>query len=52
MAWGGTPESIIRAVRYGFPVMLAIIGGEPARFAPYVQLYQKQRSKWADRFFR
>ncbi|MBO6419053.1 LLM class flavin-dependent oxidoreductase [Enterococcus gallinarum] len=38
---GGTPESIIRAVRYGFPVMLAIIGGEPARFAPYVQLYQK-----------
>ena len=31
---GGTPESIIRAVRYGFPVMLAIIGGEPARFAP------------------
>jgi probable LLM family oxidoreductase len=38
---GGTPESIIRAVRYGFPVMLAIIGGEPERFAPYVKLYQK-----------
>mgnify|MGYP000431410520 FL=1 len=38
---GGTPESIIRAVRYGFPVMLAIIGGEPARFAPYVDLYKK-----------
>ncbi len=37
---GGTPESIIRAVRYGFPVMLAIIGGEPARFAPYVDLYK------------
>lgn len=38
---GGTPESIIRAVRYGFPVMLAIIGGEPTRFAPYVDLYKK-----------
>lgn len=38
---GGSPESILRAVRYGFPVMLAIIGGEPARFAPYVNLYQR-----------
>jgi alkanesulfonate monooxygenase SsuD/methylene tetrahydromethanopterin reductase-like flavin-dependent oxidoreductase (luciferase family) len=38
---GGTPQSIVRAARYGLPVMLAIIGGNPARFAPYVELYQR-----------
>lgn len=38
---GGSPESVIRAARYGFPLMLAIIGGAPARFAPYVQLYRR-----------
>lgn len=38
---GGSPESILRAVRYGFPVMLAIIGGEAKRFAPYVDLYKR-----------
>lgn len=38
---GGSPESILRAVRYGFPVMLAISGGEAVRFAPYVNLYQR-----------
>jgi probable LLM family oxidoreductase len=38
---GGSPESVIRAVRYGLPMMLAIIGGDPRRFAPYVDLYQK-----------
>ena len=31
---GGSPESVVRAARYVFPLMLAIIGGEPARFAP------------------
>ncbi len=36
---GGSPESIIRAVNYDFPVILAIIGGDPARFKPYVALY-------------
>jgi alkanesulfonate monooxygenase SsuD/methylene tetrahydromethanopterin reductase-like flavin-dependent oxidoreductase (luciferase family) len=36
---GGSPESVIRAARYGLPLMLAIIGGDPARFAPYVDLY-------------
>ncbi|WP_125702487.1 LLM class flavin-dependent oxidoreductase [Lacticaseibacillus daqingensis] len=38
---GGSPESIIRAVYYGFPVVIAIIGGEPVRFKPYVDLYHK-----------
>ncbi|TPW70184.1 LLM class flavin-dependent oxidoreductase [Schumannella sp. 10F1B-5-1] len=38
---GGSPESVIRAARYGLPLMLAIIGGEPMRFAPYAQLYRR-----------
>ena len=35
---GGSPESVVRAASYGFPLMLAIIGGAPDRFAPYVDL--------------
>jgi probable LLM family oxidoreductase len=38
---GGTPESVIRAARYRFGLMLAIIGGDPARFAPYAELYRR-----------
>lgn len=38
---GGTPESVVRAARLGFPLMIAIIGGQPVRFKPYVELYQK-----------
>ncbi|WP_441361106.1 LLM class flavin-dependent oxidoreductase [Agrobacterium sp. MCAB5] len=38
---GGSPESVIRAVRYDMNLMFAIIGGDPARFAPYVELYKK-----------
>ncbi len=38
---GGSPNSVIRAARFGLPLMLAIIGGKPERFAPYVQLYQR-----------
>ena len=43
-AWvgvGGSPESVVRAARYGFPLVLAIIGGPPRRFAPYVELYHR-----------
>jgi probable LLM family oxidoreductase len=36
---GGSPESVIRAVRYDLPLMLAIIGGDPKRFRPYADLY-------------
>ncbi|MCZ9884493.1 LLM class flavin-dependent oxidoreductase [Arthrobacter sp. B2a2-09] len=38
---GGTPQSVIRTANYGFRLMLAIIGGAPARFAPYVDLYRR-----------
>jgi alkanesulfonate monooxygenase SsuD/methylene tetrahydromethanopterin reductase-like flavin-dependent oxidoreductase (luciferase family) len=35
---GGSPESVVRAARYSLPMMLAIIGGDPMRFKPYVDL--------------
>ncbi len=38
---GGSPESVARAARHGLPLMLAIIGGDPQRFAPYVDLYHR-----------
>jgi probable LLM family oxidoreductase len=38
---GGSPESVVRAVTYGLPMMLAIIGGEPSRFMPFVDLYHR-----------
>jgi probable LLM family oxidoreductase len=38
---GGSPESVIRAARYNFPLMLAIIGGSPDRFVPYIELYKQ-----------
>ena len=37
---GGSPESVIRAAAYGFPLMLAIIGGSPDRFRAFGQLYR------------
>jgi len=43
---GGTPESVVRAAHYGFDLMLAIIGGEPARFAPYVDLYREALAQY------
>jgi probable LLM family oxidoreductase len=42
---GGSPESVVRAARYGIPMMLAIIGGNPARFKPYVDLYLRSLSE-------
>jgi probable LLM family oxidoreductase len=38
---GGSPQSVIRTAHYGFRLMLAIIGGAPDRFAPYVDLYRR-----------
>jgi probable LLM family oxidoreductase len=38
---GGSPQSIVRAAAYNFPVVLAIIGGSPERFKPYVELYER-----------
>lgn len=38
---GGSPQSVIRTAQYGFGLMLAIIGGSPERFGPYVDLYHR-----------
>jgi probable LLM family oxidoreductase len=38
---GGSPHSVVRAARHGFSLMLAIIGGSPARFSPFSQLFQE-----------
>lgn len=43
---GGSPESIVRAAKYGFPVMLAIIGGKPIRFKPYMDLYKRAAAEF------
>lgn len=41
IAVGGTPNSVARAAFHGLPLALAIIGGEPHRFAPLFQLYRE-----------
>lgn len=38
---GGSPNSVVRAAAYNFPLVLAIIGGSPDRFTPYVDLYKR-----------
>ena len=38
---GGSPESVVRAARYKLPLILAIIGGDPRRFMPFVELYHR-----------
>jgi probable LLM family oxidoreductase len=40
IAVGGTPQSVVRAGALGLPMTLAIIGGQPERFAPLVGLYR------------
>src|SRR3954468_2969628 len=40
VAVGGAPESAFRAGTLGLPMALAIIGGMPERFAPFVQLFR------------
>jgi probable LLM family oxidoreductase len=47
-AWigvGGSPHSVLRSVQVGIPMMLAIIGGEPARFLPFVELYRNAQAE-------
>jgi probable LLM family oxidoreductase len=41
VAVGGTPQSVVRAGTLGLPLTVAIIGGEPERFAPLVELYRE-----------
>jgi probable LLM family oxidoreductase len=38
---GGSPESVVRVVRHDLQLMLAIIGGDAGRFAPYIDLYHR-----------
>jgi probable LLM family oxidoreductase len=38
---GGSPRSVVRAATHGLPLVLAIIGGDPARFAPLAHLYRR-----------
>jgi probable LLM family oxidoreductase len=47
-AWigvGGSPESVVRSVRYQIPMTLAIIGGDPRRFLPFVDLYRRAQDQ-------
>lgn len=46
VAVGGSPESVVRAAFYGLPLMLAIIGGNPARFRPWVDLYHERLQRF------
>jgi len=43
VAVGGSPESVARAGRMGLPLTIAIIGGQPERFVPLVELYRESR---------
>jgi probable LLM family oxidoreductase len=45
IAVGGSPESVVRAAALGLPLTLAIIGGQTARFRPFVDLY---RHTWGE----
>lgn len=41
IAVGGTPESVLRAAKYGLPVIFAIIGGNPVQFKPLFDYYKQ-----------
>ena len=48
-AWvgvGGTPQSVVRAAHYGLPLVIAVIGGSPAQFAPLADLYRQALSEF------
>ncbi|WP_282859778.1 LLM class flavin-dependent oxidoreductase [Pseudoclavibacter helvolus] len=45
-AVGGTPQSVVRAAQYSMPLMLAIIGGESARFSPFANLYRQANEQF------
>jgi probable LLM family oxidoreductase len=45
IAVGGTPQSVVRAGALGLPLILAIIGGQPERFAPLLSLYREAASR-------
>lgn len=43
---GGSPQSVIRTAHYGFPLMLAVIGGAPDRFAGHIDLYKRAAAQF------
>ena len=43
---GGTPESVLRCAQYGYPVIFAIIGGQPRGFKPLADLYREAMAKY------
>jgi probable LLM family oxidoreductase len=48
-AWvgvGGSPESVVRTAHHGFRLFLAIIGGPAARFAPYIDLFERAQDEF------
>ena len=45
IAVGGTPNSVARAAYYGLPLMIAILGGAPKQFQPFVELYRDTAAK-------
>lgn len=45
LAAGGTPASAVRAATLGLPLMLAIIGGRPEQFLPFINLYKETWTK-------
>ena len=45
IAVGGTPQSVVRAATLGLPLAIAIIGGQPERFAPLAALYREAGRK-------
>ncbi len=45
VAVGGTPESVARAARLGLPLILAIIGGDPAQFKPFMDYYRQEYAR-------
>jgi alkanesulfonate monooxygenase SsuD/methylene tetrahydromethanopterin reductase-like flavin-dependent oxidoreductase (luciferase family) len=46
VAVGGNPQSVVRAGALGLPMALAIIGGEPARFAPLAELHHRAAEQY------
>jgi probable LLM family oxidoreductase len=43
---GGTPESVLRCAQYGYPIIFAIIGGQPRGFRPLADLYREAMAKY------
>jgi len=45
IAVGGSPASVTRAGTLGLPLTIAIIGGQPERFVPLVELYREAATR-------